>query len=385
MDAVGFSESAPPLYYALAWVWTQLTGTGEFGLRSLSALAGVATVPVAYLIGIELRGRRAGLMAAALVAVNPMLLWYSQEARAYALFALLCAVSLLYCVRALRPRPPPRLHRLGDRLRRWPSPPTTSPSSRSPPRRSGCCGAAGGEPAGALDRRPRRPAAGAAGDPPDVDRPRRVDRQLLARPPALGDGGDLRHRRDRRHHRPARAPGCRRWCRSRSCSRAWSCSPPAPTGEERRAAGVPLAIAAAAVGIPVLLALASPGKDYVLARNLMPALVPLLVAVAIGVTLRGARRAGPSSAPPCSPTRSASASGPASRRPCSGPTGAPSPPGWANRRRRGRSSPGPSARPRCATTSRPGPSRSPRPTATTGSSTKSTSSPTARRRRRRGR
>src|SRR3954471_9327519 len=102
MDAVGFSESAPPLYYALAWAWTQLTGTGELGLRSLSALAGVATVPVAYLIGIELRGRRAGLVAAALVAVNPMLLWYSQEARAYALLALLCAVSLLYCARAMR-------------------------------------------------------------------------------------------------------------------------------------------------------------------------------------------------------------------------------------------------------------------------------------------
>src|SRR4051795_7902392 len=76
MDAVGFSESAPPLYYALAWVWTQLFGTGEVGLRSLSALAGVATVPVAYLIGRELRTRRTGLLAAALVAVNPMLLWY---------------------------------------------------------------------------------------------------------------------------------------------------------------------------------------------------------------------------------------------------------------------------------------------------------------------
>src|SRR4051794_10344275 len=102
MDAVGFSESAPPLYYAIAWAWTQLTGTGEFGLRSISALAGVATVPVAYLIGLELRGRRAGLLAAALVAVNPMLLWYSQEARAYALFVLLCAVSLLFTVRVLR-------------------------------------------------------------------------------------------------------------------------------------------------------------------------------------------------------------------------------------------------------------------------------------------
>src|SRR6476469_1090951 len=60
MDAVGFSESAPPLYYAVAWPWTQLTGTGEFGLRTVSAVAGVATVPVAYLLGAELRGRRAG-------------------------------------------------------------------------------------------------------------------------------------------------------------------------------------------------------------------------------------------------------------------------------------------------------------------------------------
>src|SRR5262249_1414817 len=101
MNAVGYSESAPPLYYALAWVWAQLFGTGELGLRSLSALAGVATIPVAYLIGEQLRSRRTGLVAAALVAVNPMLLWYSQEARAYALFGLLSAVSFLYFLRAL--------------------------------------------------------------------------------------------------------------------------------------------------------------------------------------------------------------------------------------------------------------------------------------------
>src|SRR6188768_2284587 len=102
MDAVGFSESAPPLYYALAWIWTQITGTGPWGLRSLSAVAGVATIPVAYLIGRELRTSRTGLVAAALVAVNPMLIWYSQEARAYALLTFFCALSLLYCVRALR-------------------------------------------------------------------------------------------------------------------------------------------------------------------------------------------------------------------------------------------------------------------------------------------
>jgi len=40
MHAVWFSESTPPVYYALAWVWTQLVGTGEFGLRSISAVSG---------------------------------------------------------------------------------------------------------------------------------------------------------------------------------------------------------------------------------------------------------------------------------------------------------------------------------------------------------
>src|SRR4051794_41352942 len=80
MDAVGFSESAPPLYYALAWIWTQITGTGPWGLRSLSAIAGDATIPVTYLIGRELRDRRAGPVAAALLADNPILIGDSQDA-----------------------------------------------------------------------------------------------------------------------------------------------------------------------------------------------------------------------------------------------------------------------------------------------------------------
>jgi hypothetical protein len=61
---------------------------------------------------------------------------------------------------------------------------------------------------------------------------------------------------------------------------------------ERRATWPLLAVAAATVGIPLALALLDPGKDYVLARNLLPALLPLLVVVAIGLTLPRARRAG---------------------------------------------------------------------------------------------
>lgn len=104
LHAVKRSESNPPLYYVLAWGWGKGFGTDEVGIRSLSALCGTLTVPLAYCVGAELASRRAGLIAAALVAVNPMLIWYSQEARSYALLVLFCAASFLFFARALRTR-----------------------------------------------------------------------------------------------------------------------------------------------------------------------------------------------------------------------------------------------------------------------------------------
>lgn len=101
---VAQTESTPPLYYLLAWGWRHALGTSEWGLRSLSALAGVATVPVVFAAARHFAGTRAALIAAALVACNPMLVWYSQEARAYSLLVLMAAVGLLLFARA-RERP----------------------------------------------------------------------------------------------------------------------------------------------------------------------------------------------------------------------------------------------------------------------------------------
>jgi mannosyltransferase len=94
------TELTPPLYYVVAWPWAHVLGTDEAALRALSALFGIAVVPVAYLIARELFERRgAALATAALVAFNPLLVWYSQEARPYSLLVLLCALSLLFCAR----------------------------------------------------------------------------------------------------------------------------------------------------------------------------------------------------------------------------------------------------------------------------------------------
>jgi 4-amino-4-deoxy-L-arabinose transferase-like glycosyltransferase len=101
------SESTPPLYYCVAWVWARVFGYTEAPLRSLSAVLGVALVPVAYAAGAKLVGRPAGLIAGALTACSPLLIWYSQEARSYAMLALLSGASLLAFTSA-RERPTPR-------------------------------------------------------------------------------------------------------------------------------------------------------------------------------------------------------------------------------------------------------------------------------------
>jgi uncharacterized membrane protein len=60
------SESTPPLYYVVAWIWTRVFGSTEIGLRSLSALCGTLAVPLAYEAGRQLVSRPAGALTAAL-------------------------------------------------------------------------------------------------------------------------------------------------------------------------------------------------------------------------------------------------------------------------------------------------------------------------------
>jgi 4-amino-4-deoxy-L-arabinose transferase-like glycosyltransferase len=100
LGTVAHIETTPPLYFVLIWAWAHLFGSTEVGLRSLSTLAGIALVPIAFVAARELVSRWAGVLAAAFVAVNPFLVWYSQEARAYMLLAALSGASFLWFNRA---------------------------------------------------------------------------------------------------------------------------------------------------------------------------------------------------------------------------------------------------------------------------------------------
>jgi mannosyltransferase len=97
----------PPGYYLALKLWRGLVGETEFGLRSFSALTGLVLVALLFRLGREYLDPPAAVAAALLGAINPFLIYYSQEARMYALLATLSAASFLLFSKWLKSSRPP--------------------------------------------------------------------------------------------------------------------------------------------------------------------------------------------------------------------------------------------------------------------------------------
>jgi hypothetical protein len=100
-------SAAYPLYHVLLKGWVLLAGDSEWALRVPSALAGAAAVVVLYMAARELSWDDPPpalfpLAAAALLALSPFAIWYSQEAKVYSLLLLTVTLLLWSFLRALR-------------------------------------------------------------------------------------------------------------------------------------------------------------------------------------------------------------------------------------------------------------------------------------------
>ncbi len=82
-----------PFYIVLLNGWVHLFGISELATRTLSAVFGIMTVFAVYLIGRRWYGLRVGIFASLLMALSPIQIFYSQEARMYSLMVLLAALS----------------------------------------------------------------------------------------------------------------------------------------------------------------------------------------------------------------------------------------------------------------------------------------------------
>jgi mannosyltransferase len=89
------------LHYFLLHLWSAL-GTSEFTLRSVSAIFGIATIPVIAEIGKRLYSRQAGIIAAAIFTVHIFAIKFSQEIRAYPMVMFFAALGWLQLTRIVR-------------------------------------------------------------------------------------------------------------------------------------------------------------------------------------------------------------------------------------------------------------------------------------------
>lgn len=106
--AVFMSDTSPPLYYLLLSAWTRLAGTSDAALRLFSTFCALLCLPLLFAVGREIGGRTTGLVACALFAVAPPVLYFASEGRMYALTWLWTLILAWLALRLAREgsRPP---------------------------------------------------------------------------------------------------------------------------------------------------------------------------------------------------------------------------------------------------------------------------------------
>ena len=102
MSFLAKNEGFPFGYPLILHSWIDLFGKSEFSVRFLSAIFGIASILLMYLVGKEIFDKKVGLISALLMATAMLQIVYSQEARPFAIFGFLALLSTYFFVRYLK-------------------------------------------------------------------------------------------------------------------------------------------------------------------------------------------------------------------------------------------------------------------------------------------
>jgi len=94
-------ELNPPFFYWLVHFILPF-GKSEWLLRLPAALAGILTIPVFYFIGKQVKGKKLGLILAALISFSSYHIYYSQEARTYTLALLFFSLAFYFYLKTVK-------------------------------------------------------------------------------------------------------------------------------------------------------------------------------------------------------------------------------------------------------------------------------------------
>ena len=100
-------NSAPPLYFIVAWLWSHFAGGSPVALRLFSAFAVAAALLTMFAVLRRVYGVLPSILALTVICSDPELLLQSQQARFHTLFVAEIALSILLLQRLITPRPAP--------------------------------------------------------------------------------------------------------------------------------------------------------------------------------------------------------------------------------------------------------------------------------------
>lgn len=98
---ITYHDAHPPLFYTIVHFWLHL-GDSAFVLRIIPAIAGVACIWAAYILGREILNEKLGLIFAAIIAFNPAHILWSQILKSYSLFTFLTIISLYFFFKVVK-------------------------------------------------------------------------------------------------------------------------------------------------------------------------------------------------------------------------------------------------------------------------------------------
>lgn len=99
--SITITDVHPPLYYMIMYVWHLLFGGSVESLRGFSVVCGVATVALLFFLLQKLFSKKIAVLGAIFAAIGPFLVRYSNEARMYALAALIALAATYVFIKAI--------------------------------------------------------------------------------------------------------------------------------------------------------------------------------------------------------------------------------------------------------------------------------------------
>ncbi|WP_375506751.1 glycosyltransferase family 39 protein [uncultured Nostoc sp.] len=95
------SDRFQPLYFIVLYFWHQMFGESEFALRSLSAILGIGSTIAIYFTALRIYGKKHALWSLVIITFSSFCVYYSQEARIYALAIFISSLQLYFFSAAL--------------------------------------------------------------------------------------------------------------------------------------------------------------------------------------------------------------------------------------------------------------------------------------------